>query len=261
MAVEARDSHLAQVYFAAGRYAEALVLLEQLVACSTDPSYPCRKAMCLLALNRVPEAEAILQTVTTELPHYALARMLLGQTALMKGETAEAEAIFAQLRESEAEMPALHSQVGTVYLRRQRWAEAAELFRKALEADPDLAEAHDGLGVALRHLGQVEDSGHEHMQAVALQHDRPQSHINLGISLTRANQIEWAIRAFNVAADLAPNEPYPHRCLSRIYRRIKPDHAKARHHLLLARDLRRGLRGKVPAFRQGARMKATPAAT
>jgi hypothetical protein len=50
---------------------------------------------------------------------------------------------------------------------------------------------------------------------------------------------------------LAPNEPYPHRCLARIYRRILPDRDKARHHLLRARELRRKLGRTVPSFRHG----------
>ena len=105
--------------------------------------------------------------------------------------------------------------------------------------------------MALRHLGKIEDSIYEHMRAVSLQHDRPQTHINLAISLTRARQIDWAIRAFNVAAELAPAEPYPHRCLARIYRRIRPNRDQARHHLLRARELRRQLGSKRPAFSQG----------
>ena len=250
-AVEARDSHLAQIHFAAGRHAEALELLKGLAQRSEDPSYLCRAVMCLLALGSVGEAETILKEVLVKVPHYGLARMLAGQAALAKGEVEEAERIFRELQQAETQMPALHNQMGALYLRRGRWVEAAALFRKALEADPDLADAHDGLGVALRHLGEFEDSVFEHMRAVSLQHDRAQTHINLGISLARSRQFNWAIRAFEVAAELAPAEPYPHRCLARIYRRMLPDREKARGHLLRARDLRRKLGSATPAFRDG----------
>jgi Flp pilus assembly protein TadD len=90
------------------------------------------------------------------------------------------------------------------------------------------------------------------MRAASLQHDRPQTHVNLGISLARVRQYDWAIRAFHVAAELAPNEPYPHRCLARVYRRMRPDREKARFHLLRARDLRRKLGTASPAFSGGA---------
>jgi Flp pilus assembly protein TadD len=89
------------------------------------------------------------------------------------------------------------------------------------------------------------------MQSVSLQHDRPQTHINLGISLARTGQVDWAIRAFEVAAELAPEQPYPHRCLARVYRHLLPNREKARHHLLEARRLRRQLGSTTPAFRHG----------
>ncbi len=251
-AMEAHDSHLAQIYYASGRFNECLGLLDSLISRSQDLSYPCRKVMCYLAMGRPDEAEAILQDVVKVAPKYGLAKMLAGQLALVKGDIEKSEAIFKELKETETEMPSMHTMLGTIYLRRGKWEEAAALFRSALKADPDFVDAHDGLGVALRHLGQLEDSVYEHMRAVSLQHDRPQTHVNLGISLAKTRQIPWAIRAFNVAAEMAPAEPFPHRCLSRIYRRLAPDREKARHHLLIARDLRRKLGGKTPAFRLGA---------
>jgi predicted AlkP superfamily phosphohydrolase/phosphomutase/Flp pilus assembly protein TadD len=250
-AVEARDSHLAQIHFAAGRFAEALEILQRLTNWREDPSFLCRQAMCFMGLRRVDEADKIVREVLATTPHYGLARMLTGQIALMTGRVDEAQRVFEQLRESEAEMPAMHNQLGTICLQQRRWKEAGVFFRRALEADPDLPEAHDGLGVALRHLGEADEAVHEHMRAVSLQHDRPQSHINLGISLVRAKQIDWAIRAFTVATELAPTQPYPHRCLARIYRKIRPDREKARHHLLRARELRKHLAGRTPAFRHG----------
>ena len=251
-AIEARDSHLAQVYFAEARFEEALVLLRDLTQRSQDPSYPCRVVMCLLALSHVDEAESILQKVLSDVPHYGLAKMLAGQIALLNDREAEAELAFKELKEAEAQMPSLHNQLAIVYLRQRRWKEAAALFRSALKADPDFADAHDGLGVALRHLGQLEDSVYEHMRAVSLQHERPQTHINLGISLVRTRQIDWAIRAFTVATELAPTQPYPHRCLARVYRKIRPDYEKARYHLLRARELRRKLGSVTPSLRHGA---------
>ncbi len=249
---EAHDSHLAQIYFAGARHQEALDLLRGVaVQHPEDPSYLCRQAMCLLALRRVDEAQEIVDGVLERAPHYALAQMLAGQAALTRGDEAKAERIFTGLQGSETEMPGIHNQLAGIYLRQRRWEEAAALFRRVLEVDADMAEAHDGLGVALRHLGQLEDSVYEHMQAASLQHNRPQTHINLGISLSRTRQFNWALRAFAVAAELAPGEPYPHRCMARVYRHLLPDREKARYHLLRARELRRRLGRTAPQFRQG----------
>ena len=250
-AKEARDSHLAQIYFTTARYSDSLGLLDDLVQRNKDPSFRCRQAMCLMALNKVEEANSIVEEVRANFPHYALGKMMAGQVALMKGQEGEAERIFKELKEAEAQMPMLHNQVGAIHLRHGKWEEAAALFRSALQADPDLAEAHDGLGVALRHLGKLEDSIYEHMRAISLQNERAQTHVSLGISLTKAGHVEWAIRALNIAAELVPTEPYPHRCLARIYRRIAPDREKARHHLLRARDLRRRLGPRAPGLSLG----------
>ena len=82
------------------------------------------------------------------------------------------------------------------------------------------------------------------MVSSSLLHDRPQTHVNLGLALALSKQFDWAIQAFTIAAEMAPNQPFPHRCLSQIYRRAKKDREKAREHTLRAWELRLKLRGK-----------------
>ena len=251
--IEERESHLAQVYFSTARFEEALAILTPLAAQRpTDPSFACRRVMCLLALNRLQEAAEIIAEVVKSAPHYALGQLLLAQIELRRGNAESANATLSRVKEAEAHMPMVHLQVAMTSIRQGQWEEAAETCRRIIEIDPDSAAAHDSLGVALRHLGMYEDAVYEHMTAASLQHDRAQTHMNLGLSLLRTRQVNWAIRAFGVAAELAPNEPYPHRCLARVYRRVFPDREKRRYHLLRARELRRKLGPtKTPAFRHG----------
>ena len=68
------------------------------------------------------------------------------------------------------------------------------------------------------------------MRAASIQHHRPQTHVNLGVALANSGQYDWAARAFEVAAELAPDEPFPHRCLARLYFSFKKDRERARHH-------------------------------
>ncbi len=250
--IEERESHLAQVYFSTARSEEALALLSLLAAKhASDPSYACRQVMCLLALERVDEAAEIISRVAKEAPHYALGQLLFAQVQLVKGNAEDANAVLSRVREAEADMPIVHLQVAIAALRQGRLEDAVETCRRIIEIDPDNADAHDIMGVGLRRLGAYEDAVYEHMRAASLQHDRAQTHVNLGLSLLRTRQFNWAIRAFHVASELAPQEPYPHRCLARIYRRILPDREKAVHHLLRARELRRKLGKAIPAFREG----------
>jgi tetratricopeptide (TPR) repeat protein len=115
---------------------------------------------------------------------------------------------------------------------------AEQAFRKALELDEDHAAAHDGLGEALYYQKRFEDAAYEHMRSAALVHHRPMTHIHLGQALAQLEQIDWSIRAFEVAAELAPEMPYPHRCLAMLYRRAKGDMSRSRHHMEIAQALK-----------------------
>ena len=128
-------------------------------------------------------------------------------------------------------------------------AEAEAAFRKALDREEENAEAHDGLGVVFRRQGQYEDAVYEHTRAAALLHHRAQTHVNLGLALTMSHQYDWAVRAFSIAIELAPRNPFPHRCLSHLYGRILNDPEKARTHLATAVELRRQL---IAATKAGA---------
>ena len=123
-------------------------------------------------------------------------------------------------------------------MRARLYKNAETVFRRAIERDDDNAEAHDGLGVALRRQGFYEDAVYEHTRAATLHHHRMETHMNLGIALAMSQQFDWAIRAFLVAAEVAPEHPLPHRWLTKIYRRVKKDDEKAREHLRLWWHLR-----------------------
>lgn len=254
-AVMERDSNLEQVLASKGRYEEALAILRRLLERRPDGvKLRCREIMCLLALKRRDEAEAIALATLKIAPDSALAHLLYGEVLALQGRLDEAHAILERVGRAEAEMPFVHLQLGMVYLRQRRWAEAEAIYRKWLAHEPDSAEAHDGLGVALRELGRTEEAIHEHMQSVSLRHDRAQTHVNLGISLGVHRQYDWAIRAFTVASELAPDEPFPHRCLARLYFSAKKDRALATKHVEKMMQLRRLARerGHMPKFSGGA---------
>ncbi len=79
---------------------------------------------------------------------------------------------------------------------------------------------------------------YEQVRAIALSHLRAESHVNLGIAPADCKSIDRAIRAFETAIELAPDSPFPHRCLFRLYKRGKKDPDRARRHLLTAIELR-----------------------
>ena len=224
-----RRWNLAQVYLTSSRPALAEQLLREMLSEEDQPTVRTHLATCLLALDRSAEAaETIAPLLDGAVP--PAARLLMGRAKLRLHDTAEALGWLESLRAEEEQRPALSLALGQTYLRCEMLPEAEAAFRRALEHDDHSAQAHDGLGVALRRQGHYEDAVYEHMRAASLQHNRAQTHTNLGIALARTGQVDWAIRAFEQAVELAPDEPFPHRCLARLYHGPKRDRARARQH-------------------------------
>lgn len=244
-----RRSNLAQVYFSTNRTEEALPILQELLDSGERPNVRCRIAVGLLTLGRLKEAEAMIDSVPLDEKGSPLPRLIRGQIRLAQDRTEEAIALLEPLLDEPLPLSHLHTVLGQAYLRRGLYAQAEATLRKALQREDENAEAHDALGVSLRRQGRHEEAILEHTRAAALLHHRPQTHTNLGLALIMAGQFDWAIRAFEIAAEQAPKNPYPHRCLARIYRVFKNDYLKARQHLAVALELRRKLREKLEVQR------------
>ncbi len=190
-----------------------------------------------IALGQLNEAETTVKALLTDEDDAPMASFYMGVIEFRRGNGDEALKHLTRAEQANPGWVELQTQIGAVYLFRQRWKDAEKTFKKALEIDPDCAEAHDGLGVAYRQQQRPEEAVHEHMQSIALQHYRPQTHIHLGMALAESGQIDWAIRAFNVAAEQAPDQPFPHQCLAQLYRRAKKNPELADKHTAEARRL------------------------
>ncbi len=241
-----RHRNLGQVYAATGRPAEAIKQYEEVLAKKPDDK-GCKMAIasCRLELGQLDECEKAVKEVLGEAADAPQANLYMGIISFRQGYLGAALSYLRQAEQAEPRMPGLHCQIGNVYLRRKRWKDAERAFYKALEIDPDSAEGHDGLGVAFRWQKRSAEAVHEHMQSIALLHYRPQTHIHLGLALAETGQFDWAIRAFNVALEQNPNNPFPHRCLAQLYERAEKDLTKAEEHRQKADELRASARAKL----------------
>jgi predicted AlkP superfamily phosphohydrolase/phosphomutase/tetratricopeptide (TPR) repeat protein len=230
-----RARNLGQVYAATGRPAEAIRQYEQVLAKKPDDQ-GCRMAIafCRLELGQLDDCEQAVREILSDQADAPQANLFMGIISFRRGDAEAALRYLKEAEQADPRMPGLHCQIGHVYLRRQRWKDAERAFNRALHIDPDSAEAHDGLGVAYRWQKRPADAVHEHMLSIALLHYRPQTHIHLGLALAETGQIDWAIRAFNVALEQNPNNPFPHRCLAQLYARGKQDAVQAERHRHLA---------------------------
>ena len=239
-----RARNLGQVYAATGRPAKAIQQYEEVLAKKPDDK-GCKMAIasCRLEMGQLGECESAVKDVLSDKADAPQANLYLGIISFRRGDTIAALEHLKEAEKADPRMPGLHCQIGTVYLRRQRWQDAKRAFKKALDIDPDSAEAHDGLGVAYRWQKRPAEAVHEHMQSIGLLHYRPQTHIHLGLALAETGQIDWAIRAFNVAIEQNPNNPFPHRCLAQLYERASKNPVKAEQHRNLAGALAEQLKG------------------
>ncbi len=244
-----RRWNLSQVYLHSNRPALAERLLRGMLAERDEPAVRTHLTSCLLAMDRPAEAAEIIAPLLAGDAVAPAAHLLMGRAKLRLRDLAEALRWLEPLRANETQLPALSLALGQTYLRCEMLPEAEAAFRRALERDNHSAQAHDGLGVALRRQGRYEDAVYEHMRAASLQHNRAQTHANLGIALARTGQVDWAIRAFEQAVELAPDEPFPHRCLARLYHGPKRDRERAREHaaeMLRCRQLLRARQAAAP---------------
>ncbi len=234
-----RTRNLGQVYAAAGRHGEALEQFQRVLDKKPDDK-GCQIAIgsCLLDLGRLDECEAIVKRALTDNEDASQANCFLGMISFRRGDTATALKHLRRAEKGDPRLPGLHSRIGHVYLARQRWVDAQRAFQKALSIDPDDAISHDGLGVAYRRQKRPAEAVKEHMESIARLHYRPQTHIHLGLALAEAGRMRWAARAFNVALEMNPNNPLPHRCLAELYERALKDKAKAAEHRRKADELR-----------------------
>ncbi len=221
----------------------ALPLLEELSHEEPESDlYALRLAGCQLQLNMLQEARASVDLVLAMSPDSTAARMLL---ARLEQRSGHAEPALRQLQELERMNPGgvfLYDQMGLAYLRLRHWPQAIEQFRKALELEPDDAAAY--LGVARGSLGArcYEDAADAALSSIGISYQQPVAHYILGLALARQEKTEQALKAFEVAAVLAPESPRAHYQLLRFKRSLGASEAELAPHRRAVAGMTRGKR-------------------
>jgi tetratricopeptide (TPR) repeat protein len=121
----------------------------------------------------------------------------LWKQAAMVGDTTAFPSAFA------------HHALGLLLAKRGDVDGAVEQFGQSVKLRPDSAKYHNQLGAALESRGRVEDAALQYEEAVKIQ---PQSafYSNLGGALAKQGQFEEALRNFNQALALNPNDSQIH---------------------------------------------------
>lgn len=202
-----RNFNLARVHMGNGRGAEAIPLLEQVIANTADERRPTLQlylAQAFFGAGRLQECRAAVEGVLALRPNQAAAHAIRGNLAMAEGDTEGALASLLKAEEEWRDSPQLKRLLGRVYIRAKRWDDAERCFRAVIAFDPDMAAAHAGLARALMEKRQFREAATEALEAVGLKFNLPGSHFVLGVSLARLGDTERAVQAFETCLKLAP---------------------------------------------------------
>lgn len=154
----------------AGRYQDALALLDTLVTFTNKPSFHYQRGACLAALGREDEARAAYE---------------------------RALAINSNHLESCVALAEWHAHQG-------QWERAAEYYRRAASLFPDQPTLQNALGVCLKNAGDLDQALVAFRKASRMSPADPDIRANLGVALALKGDTPGAERELSHALSLNP---------------------------------------------------------
>jgi Flp pilus assembly protein TadD/mono/diheme cytochrome c family protein len=209
--------NLASVDMNEGEYRSAAGLFQQ--ALERDPNDAVSHTALAAALDGAgdwQQAKAEYEKALAIDPADANARFDLGQLEIRHQDFAAAEASFRQLLAANPKDAGAHAALGAVLTATQRDAEAKQEFETALSIDPKNFDA-------LYNLASIEAGNQNSARAIELlqralkQRDDFDAHQLLAAVYAQSGKLADALREFQAAQKLRPNDAQSHLALARVY--------------------------------------------
>jgi len=170
---------LSGLLFEAGRFAEASLFLERLVAAAPHPAYLTNLGEAYRRQGELDAAAAACGRALAEDPELAEAHHNLGLTLMNAGAPDEARPHLERAAALRPESAQFQVSLAWMLLRLQRIEESTAHCRRALELAPNLAAAHHHLANALTEAGDRSGAIASYRRAVELDPADHDAHSNL----------------------------------------------------------------------------------
>ncbi len=211
--------NLARACMDAGRYGEALPLLEEIYHGMPERSdWAQTLAHCQLRLGLLDEA-AVTSAATLasfNQAHAAVAHLIQAGIAIERKDAISALDHLAIAGEKQPrDLRVLCLRIEAL-LKLHRWAECREVCDQTLAEDPFNALAHIGHARCELHLGDPETAIAHALEAIGFQYGNPRGHYLLGSALCLQKQYAAAERALEITVKLAPRNRAAFRTLAHV---------------------------------------------
>lgn len=162
-------------------------------------------AIALHKRGDLRQAEHIYRQILEHNANHADAWHLLGVIALQEQRHEQALELIRKAIQLQPTAALMHANLGVAYKALKRWDEAAACYRQALVLQPDYADAQYNLGRLLCEQGKRADAVAAFQQAIRLQPGHAEAHNSLGQTLREQGLLVEAIHALHQALKLRPN--------------------------------------------------------
>lgn len=216
---------LAEQHKAAGRLAEAEVILKQILAAAPN-FHPAYHLLGLIAyeVGKLPLAvELIAKAISIE-PKVTLYHRNVGEMCRRLGRLDEAVAAGRRATGLAPNDVDAHYNLGLALTDKAQWDDAIHSYRRALELNPGHGLSWNNLGAALEKKGDQTEAEVAYAKAVALNPSHHEAQNNLGALYSEQGRLEDASRCFDEAIKANPNFAEAHFNLSSLktYREDDP---------------------------------------
>jgi hypothetical protein len=200
------DWNLAQSYLDAGRYEQALPVVECLFRAFPErPEFGQALFQCQLALRKLDGASETLDVVLEAIPAGIWSLLLRAELCLAKGQGGEARRLVHQARDLHPTHPDAMRRLGLLLLRLREWTPLAELAQAALKLDDHEPIAWLGLAEAQLRRRLPAEAEQAALRAIGLNYYLPQAHFVLARALIAQSKWHEAHGAMQTLLRLQPN--------------------------------------------------------